>query len=271
MLTPAFHFQILHKYSDVYSQATHILIGKWREHIEKADKDGSGPPTVELFHDISLLTLDVISRVSMFLFCEPPSCHPSTHVALCNQHRQCALSYESNCQLAAESENEYIKSVYALSEMTLDRFINPHYVMLGHWAYSFTGHYRRYREHCRVVHALAERIIKQRREELRQAEQDGGDSTEQHTGGRRRLQDFLDILLTAKDEQGNVCGGGQFMLRTPAGGFFLTLFYLLLSDWCMVQGLTDTEIREQVDTFMFEGHDTTASGLSWWDGGEYCT
>ena len=45
------------------------------------------------------------------------------------------------------------------------------------------------------------------------------------------LTDFLDILLLAKDKEGH--------------------------------GLTEKQIQDEVETFMFGGHDTTASGIAW--------
>ena len=48
---------------------------------------------------------------------------------------------------------------------------------------------------------------------------------------RSKHLDFLDILISARDDEG--------------------------------VGLTDLEIRNEVDTFLFAGHDTTASSLTW--------
>ncbi len=91
------------------------------------------------------------------------------------------------------------------------------------WIYWLTSHGRKMKALCKVVHSHAEGVIAERRAALAKGEEQSG-TTQKH-------YDFLDILLLAKDEDG--------------------------------KGLSDLEIRNEVDTFMFEGHDTTTSGMSW--------
>ncbi|XP_023256862.1 cytochrome P450 4B1 [Seriola lalandi dorsalis] len=81
----------------------------------------------------------------------------------------------------------------------------------------------RYRKVCRVAHSHTEEVIRKRKEALKQEK-------ELDNIPAKRNLDFLDILLFARDEK--------------------------------QQGLSDEDLRAEVDTFMFEGHDTTASGIS---------
>ncbi|XP_070560567.1 leukotriene-B4 omega-hydroxylase 3-like [Ptychodera flava] len=82
----------------------------------------------------------------------------------------------------------------------------------------------KFRRALRTVHEYSKRVIRERRNVLKYED-------EKTAQQKRKYIDFLDILLRAKDEES--------------------------------LGLCDQEIQDEVDTFMFEGHDTTASGISW--------
>ncbi|XP_053549486.1 cytochrome P450 4A4 [Bombina bombina] len=90
--------------------------------------------------------------------------------------------------------------------------------------YYMSPHGYRFRKACKIAHQHTDKVIEQRKKLL---ENEG----ELEKVKQKRHLDFLDILLCAKDEYG--------------------------------QGLSDKDLRAEVDTFMFEGHDTTASGISW--------
>merc|ERR1712135_216419 len=90
---------------------------------------------------------------------------------------------------------------------------------------------KRMKHNLDIVHGLADKIIKERRKMLetssfnQNACQDDEHFQNVVESGRRI--DFLDIVLQSKDENG--CG------------------------------LNDKEIRDEVDTLLLAGHDTTAS------------
>ncbi|XP_057639809.1 cytochrome P450 4A12B isoform X3 [Chionomys nivalis] len=76
----------------------------------------------------------------------------------------------------------------------------------------------------RLAHDHTDQVIKSRKAQLQ-------DEGELEKVKKKRRLDFLDILLFARMENGS--------------------------------SLSDKDLRAEVDTFMFEGHDTTASGISW--------
>nr|XP_025848050.1 cytochrome P450 4A11-like [Vulpes vulpes] len=90
--------------------------------------------------------------------------------------------------------------------------------------YWLTSEGRRNHKACQLAHQHTDRVIKRRKAQLQE-------EGELEKIRNKRHLDFLDILLLAKMENG--------------------------------RGLSDKDLRAEVDTFMFEGHDTTASGISW--------
>ena len=139
---------------------------------------------------------------------------------------RCALSFRSNCQ-ESDVQLPYVRACSELVRLCSNRGLNP--VMLMDWIFWVTPQGRRTKELCELVHEYAEEIIAKRREVITRGTENENSNEEKTI--EKKYMDFLDILLMARDEEG--------------------------------RGMSDLEIRNEVDTFMFEGHDTTTSGMSW--------
>lgn len=207
LLTPGFHFDILRGYLPVYKQAVGIMLDQWAE-IGRQNRGA----TVNASRSAKLLTLDIILR--------------------------CIMSFTSNCQLSADAGcddemAQYAKAVQEITHCLNVRSTTPFQFFDVVFALSANG--RKFNRQKKLCHSVSQRVIRQRRRAIE--EQTGSDCDDEGVADssgdvrKRRYLDFLDILLSVKDEDG--------------------------------RGLDDHEIQEQVDTFLFEGHDTTASALQW--------
>ncbi|NWV95233.1 CP4B1 protein, partial [Machaerirhynchus nigripectus] len=187
MLTPAFHYDVLKSYVTLMSDSVKVMLDKWEKSIMKRK-------SVELFQDVSLMTLDSIMK--------------------------CAFSFNSNCQTQNNS-HYYIRAVYDLSYLLSNRVLTFSFKDVF---YDLTRKGREFQDACKLAHTHTDQVIQERKMLL-------SNEKELDKIQKKRHLDFLDILLCSKDSNG--------------------------------VGLSDEDLRAEVDTFMFEGHDTTASGISW--------
>ncbi|XP_003796670.1 phylloquinone omega-hydroxylase CYP4F11-like isoform X1 [Otolemur garnettii] len=124
-----------------------------------------------------------------------------------------------------EKPSEYIATILELSSLIEKRSQNP--LLFPNFLYYLTPNGRRFLKACRLVHDFTDAVIQERRRTLPRQ----GIDDFLKAKAKTKTLDFIDVLLLSKDEDGKT--------------------------------LSDEDIRSQADTFMFGGHDTTASALSW--------
>ncbi|XP_011148174.3 cytochrome P450 4C1 isoform X1 [Harpegnathos saltator] len=132
---------------------------------------------------------------------------------------------------AQESVSKYTMAVHRSSQMTMNRLLKPWYHI--DWLYYSMPVGKEYKAMLNILHEFTKEVISKKKI----ARQSRNDYTEvktevnEHNIDERKRKVFLDLLLDQNEKD-----------ESP---------------------LTEDELRAQVDTFMFEGHDTTAVAITW--------
>ncbi|CAG2107240.1 unnamed protein product, partial [Medioppia subpectinata] len=140
-----------------------------------------------------------------------------------------AMGIDIKAQTALDSQ--YVNSLRDILTLFLMRFISPWLWLEFIYRLSPSG--KQFKKNVNVLHEFTESVIKERKTEfMRKMNEKGNNSLDEvmeELGSKRKLA-FLDSLLVHH-------------IRNP-------------------REFTENDIREEVDTFMFEGHDTTAAALT---------
>ncbi|XP_077566340.1 cytochrome P450 4F3 [Stigmatopora nigra] len=131
------------------------------------------------------------------------------------------------CAFSYNSNCQESSSEYVSAIVELsDHIIERRQNILHHWDWIYwkTQQGKRFKKALNVVHSFTSKVVQRRRALLDQI-------SSESTLTPQRKRDFVDIILLSKDEDG--------------------------------RGLTDEEIEAEANTFMFAGHDTTASAICW--------
>ncbi|XP_072402695.1 cytochrome P450 4c3-like isoform X2 [Diabrotica undecimpunctata] len=123
-------------------------------------------------------------------------------------------------------KSDYVRAVSELCRLLIIRTYSP--LKTFDFFYRFTTDYKIEMEQVKILHSHTMNVITSRREELKKKQKEEQKEKIGDVGIKQRKA-FLDLLLE----------------ETIDGRPF-----------------TDTEIREEVDTFLFAGHDTTANVIS---------
>ncbi|CAL4069376.1 unnamed protein product [Meganyctiphanes norvegica] len=150
------------------------------------------------------------------------------YVTLCTLDIICESTMGCSIHAQDNKESEYTKAVSRVVSLIRQRSVKPW--LFAPAIYRMTKEGKEFDKCLEILHSFTRKTIQQRRKENSTRNMKDEIEADQDGIGQKRRLAFLDLLLESSNN-------GQY--------------------------LSDEDIREEVDTFMFEGHDTTAAGVSW--------
>ncbi|KAL5287924.1 CYP4V2 family protein [Megaselia abdita] len=157
------------------------------------------------------------------------------YVTLCTLDIVCETAMGRRIHAQSNSESDYVKAVYGIGEIIQNRQAK----IWLQWdsIFRLTNNFHLHKNYIEILHGFSNKVIRERKEEIHNDKLNNNMNNNNEEvqdayddfGKKKRLA-FLDLLIEASKE-GTV--------------------------------LSNEDIREEVDTFMFEGHDTTSAAISW--------
>ncbi|KAK8720436.1 hypothetical protein OTU49_013325, partial [Cherax quadricarinatus] len=150
-------------------------------------------------------------------------------VTLCTLDVICETAMGCNINAQDNSDSDYVQAVYRIGALVQLRQSRPW--LQPNILFRLSGYAKEHDACLKILHKFSYDTIRSRRRDYLEKKQKKDAATEEEDviGKKKRLA-FLDLLLEYSEQK---------------------------------TALSDEDIREEVDTFMFEGHDTTAAAINW--------
>jgi cytochrome P450 family 4 len=135
----------------------------------------------------------------------------------------CETSMGVEIHAQTNSDSEYVKAVQEITNIITIRHYN--FLLRSNWLFKLSPLYQRQRQILKILHGFTDSVIVSRREEvIRNESEIAPKLDDENDDGTKKKMALLDILLRSTIED---------------------------------KPLTNMDIREEVDTFMFEGRDVS--------------
>lgn len=243
ILTPAFHFKILQDFLPIINEQSGVLISKIYRLISEGKTDDEHFEEKEKSRHLETNVLPLITLCTLDTICET------------------AMGIKVYAQ---DRESKYVNALHQVSELVVFRLTRPW--LWPDFIFYGSSYGKRFKRCLKVMQEFTQTVIKERREDWIKnnghlLEEESTETNDIRMKSIKTNNTELKIIQTnnseLKSSESFTFGENNNKKRR------LAFLDLLLHQHLVNETLTLEDVREEVDTFMFAGHDTTAMAISW--------